>query len=293
MHEANRANQSLRTMNLTKTLILFSFTFLILSCRLGGNATGAFENLVLQENITGRTLTVTAPGFFEFSEEFDNDTVYEVVIDKANSTSVADCVISNNQGSFYWMDVSSLVVDCSGTICTMDYTPVCGKKDSGIVCITTPCPTRSYQTYSNLCALYADKTANTQFALQGECASIEGLTTYPGNPVQLYDDESEVTDSLSFELLSAEIDGDFLNLQLRYGGGCGEHDVSLYVSSSFMESFPVQVDVILVHNSHDRCKALISAQHSIDLAGLREHYRRSYQTQGGSIVVGELGTFSF
>ena len=42
-------------------------------------------------------------------------------------------------------------------ICTHDYTPVCATRDTGIRCITTPCPTTKEITYSNGCTACSDK----------------------------------------------------------------------------------------------------------------------------------------
>ena len=42
-------------------------------------------------------------------------------------------------------------------ICTYDYTPVCATRDTGIRCVTSPCPGSQEQvTYSNACSACAD-----------------------------------------------------------------------------------------------------------------------------------------
>jgi hypothetical protein len=41
-------------------------------------------------------------------------------------------------------------------VCTMDYRPVCATRDTGIRCITTPCPSSEQKTYSNACSACAD-----------------------------------------------------------------------------------------------------------------------------------------
>lgn len=41
-------------------------------------------------------------------------------------------------------------------ICTQDYQPVCGLRDSGIRCVTTPCDSTEWKTYSNACAACSD-----------------------------------------------------------------------------------------------------------------------------------------
>lgn len=41
-------------------------------------------------------------------------------------------------------------------ICTMDYRPVCATRDTGIRCVTAPCPSTEQKTYSNTCSACAD-----------------------------------------------------------------------------------------------------------------------------------------
>jgi hypothetical protein len=50
--------------------------------------------------------------------------------------------------------------------CTREYRPVCGEKDTGIVCITAPCPTTEYKTYSNGCMACSD---GVDSYVPGEC----------------------------------------------------------------------------------------------------------------------------
>lgn len=41
-------------------------------------------------------------------------------------------------------------------VCTMDYRPVCATRDTGVRCITTPCPSSELKTYSNACTACTD-----------------------------------------------------------------------------------------------------------------------------------------
>lgn len=41
-------------------------------------------------------------------------------------------------------------------ICTMDYRPVCATRDTGVRCVTAPCPATEQKTYSNGCSACAD-----------------------------------------------------------------------------------------------------------------------------------------
>jgi len=42
-------------------------------------------------------------------------------------------------------------------MCTRQYLPVCATRDTGIRCVTTPCPSSEQKTYSNDCEACADK----------------------------------------------------------------------------------------------------------------------------------------
>jgi hypothetical protein len=41
-------------------------------------------------------------------------------------------------------------------VCTRDYRPVCATRDTGIRCITAPCPSSEQRTYSNGCEACSD-----------------------------------------------------------------------------------------------------------------------------------------
>ncbi len=67
----------------------------------------------------------------------------------ATVTAVKDSAATGNE-----------VVVCSEPrprICTYDYKPVCASRDTGIRCVTTPCPSTENITYSNGCAACSDK----------------------------------------------------------------------------------------------------------------------------------------
>ena len=41
-------------------------------------------------------------------------------------------------------------------MCARDWRPVCGLRDTGMRCVTTPCPSWETKTYGNACAACAD-----------------------------------------------------------------------------------------------------------------------------------------
>ena len=41
-------------------------------------------------------------------------------------------------------------------MCTQEYRPVCADRDTGVRCVTTPCPSTEQVTYSNACTACSD-----------------------------------------------------------------------------------------------------------------------------------------
>jgi hypothetical protein len=89
-----------------------------------------------------------------------------------------------------------------------------------------------------------------------------------------------------FTLLDTELSGDTLNLHVAYGGGCLDHEFALVISSSFMESDPVQTFALLSHDDDDDpCDAVVLTWLMADLTPLKQEWQASYQAQSGTIVM--------
>ena len=76
-----------------------------------------------------------------------------------------------------------------------------------------------------------------------------------------------------------------LYMNISYGGGCEEHEFTL-IATTFMESEPVQVNIILSHEDNDDpCDMWINENHSYNLLPLKKSWQLSYQAKSGSIVI--------
>ena len=90
----------------------------------------------------------------------------------------------------------------------------------------------------------------------------------------LVDDIRQVPDSDPFTLKDARVEGDSLKFTAAYGGGCREHDFTLYAARSAEKAN--EVLLYIQHNAnHDMCRALIEAATGFDLRGLKRALRLS------------------
>lgn len=85
------------------------------------------------------------------------------------------------------------------------------------------------------------------------------------------------------EVISAKLDGSKKNIlvEVRHGGGCGEHDYSLQLKGCF-ESMPVQCQAELIHKTNDFCEALLhrTAVINLEASGIKGDYY-----SGGSLTI--------
>lgn len=87
--------------------------------------------------------------------------------------------------------------------------------------------------------------------------------------------DSFPSDPLTIE--AVQLVGDLLEASVSFGGGCASHEIDLVALGGWLESFPVQVDVILSHEDNDDpCDALLTESRSFDLRPLAAAYRESY-----------------
>lgn len=87
-------------------------------------------------------------------------------------------------------------------------------------------------------------------------------------------------------LRSVSLDGSLLRLEVEYSGGCREHLFDLVAWNGWLESYPVQVGVLLAHDDRgDACEALVTRQLTFDLGPLRRAYEQAYGRGSETIVM--------
>ena len=108
----------------------------------------------------------------------------------------------------------------------------------------------------------------------------------PGAPESnvVIDDGRDWADD-PYVLNSAAIDGHRLIIEVSYGGGCQRHDFTLVLSTTFLESDPVQLPAALAHDANgDACEAWLTESLDFDLALVRTHYQQAYGPSGRVVL---------
>ena len=175
--------------------------------------------------------------------------------------------------------------------CATVYDPVCAKAQASINCVTMPCPTHLYSTHSNSCV--AQNAHSAAIAFPDECEGLEDQASFADPPIQILELAEDPAAGADTTINLAEISGDIIELEVQYAGGCEDHEFNLYASSSFMESNPVQSEVLLEHITTDTCESLVTETLRFDLLPIREHYQRAYGNNSSGIILGNLGLYDW
>ena len=92
-----------------------------------------------------------------------------------------------------------------------------------------------------------------------------------------------------FMFNSVKLRKDLLFLNVSYGGGCEVHKFVL-IATSFMESYPVQVNIVLSHEDHDDpCDAWITEKMVFNLFPLKKAWKEQYNKNSGTIIINLQG----
>jgi hypothetical protein len=80
-----------------------------------------------------------------------------------------------------------------------------------------------------------------------------------------------------------------LQFNVSYGGGCKEHEFKL-MATSFMESYPIQVNILLSHEDNDDpCDMWITETLVFSILPLKRSWQQSYNEKSGIIVMNIQG----
>jgi len=82
------------------------------------------------------------------------------------------------------------------------------------------------------------------------------------------------------------INNQYLIINFSYGGGCQKHEFYLIGSEEYMESYPVQTNILLSHNSNnDSCLAWFTEVKIFDLTPLQHQYQELYSVKSATIIL--------
>jgi hypothetical protein len=116
------------------------------------------------------------------------------------------------------------------------------------------------------------------------CVSFSGCTS--SNQDIIIDDslfQNAPRDPFTFN--DIKIIQNLLHLNVSYGGGCEEHIFKL-ISTSFMESNPVQVNIVLSHEDNDDpCDMWVTENYIFNILPLKKSWQQSYQQNSGIIIM--------
>ena len=92
-----------------------------------------------------------------------------------------------------------------------------------------------------------------------------------------------------FVFNSVKLRRNLLFLNVSYSGGCKKHKFIL-IATSFMESYPVQVNIVLSHEDYDDpCDAWITENMVFNLFPLKKEWQEQYNEESGIIIMNLQG----
>lgn len=268
--------------------MLCALGLLISACRLGGQASGISEPVTLTETVSQQTLALQQDGPFAFGQDIKPGSRY--VVEAAGKG--LQCSIENASGTMGRNPVTNLNVTCEpdAVICTADYNPVCAKASAQLACVTEPCPTHAYRTFSNACQAEA---VDGMISFSGSCDNLEETVTFEDQPVSMVESLQKDPDARPITLVASRLDGDVAHLTLQYSGGCGDHSIQLQVQQQLLAGQPVVAHTQLIHKSNDNCEALITREHRFDLLPVKAFYQRQFGQDSGRVAIQHIGNYLF
>lgn len=91
----------------------------------------------------------------------------------------------------------------------------------------------------------------------------------------------EIPDSDPISISNVQVNGNTLQLNVSYSGGCEEHQFDLYGNFAVMKSMPPKRAIKLVHNANgDNCRELIEKTLKFDISEFA-----ITQTSGSEIIL--------
>ncbi len=92
-------------------------------------------------------------------------------------------------------------------------------------------------------------------------------------------------DKDGFDIEGVRVSGRTLSVDVRYGGGCEDHEFELYWDGRLLETSPAQARLRIVHDANgDACEALRSETLTFDVSALAGSGRVALMVEGSGVV---------
>ena len=179
-----------------------------------------------------------------------------------------------------------IVLELTHLACSAQYDPVCAKDETGVVCVTTPCPTHSYRNFGNACGA---GVAMAEVVFPGECGALENVEAEGQPPVMIA--ATLPTTSKAVTVNEVSVTNNLLEVSLSYAG-CGAQHFDLYASlTGAGPNF--DAPAVFIPQVEDECEAYITSGHVYDLESLRGYVEEHMGVSSGVIKLEGVAEYRF
>lgn len=85
----------------------------------------------------------------------------------------------------------------------------------------------------------------------------------------LVENMDEYRNNADFSITAVAIEGNIMNIDVQYSGGCQEHEFKLLGMKAIQKSLPPKRGVFLYHNSNgDNCRSIVEEKLQFDISVL-------------------------
>lgn len=179
-----------------------------------------------------------------------------------------DCTAPADAPRLFWGscgDLEGTTPTELATSCPANYEPVCGKLPPALVCVTEPCESNPYRTFSNACHA---KASFAQVVFAGTCGNLEDVHSVNIQAAKIVADLPAARKSVT--IVSSEIKGDELAVRLGYSG-CDEQNFSMLVDETPVNNGSA-LNIMFQASISDNCDAAPTVELRYDLRPIAEYF---------------------
>jgi len=276
---------------LMRIIFISLSALLLVSCKLHVNISGLESELIIIEENTGETLTLSAGDeLVAFDKSFTAIDYFKVTIDKSSGQ---NCHLIYKSGRFT-TPYTEIEVNCQpitdSNSCTVESepSPICVRIDDNLDCLPNgPCLGSIYHTFKHECEASASELNPIQIGLT-QCTLIENTRSTLDTPAKFEDD---IVVDPAITIISATFDGDIVRVIFDHTKYCYSPSYSLNVNRFKPGATEVEWSIQYSRT----CETLSSLEQSIkfDLMPVREWFYQQNNLTNGSVELPGIGTYTF